>query len=297
MGLETWAVKVSEETKELVNKLIASSGFPTSKEWFETVLGIIQREQLKNNNMDFAKDLGELELHTNRINQLIINMVQRASYEKNDLIKKYETGMAVKDERLTEQKSKILGLELGLEEAAKENKEMLQSKEKAENQAKQLSAAIETHKDLIAEYKEKIIGLTDQIKDYEKCRGENLRLEKEKTQLTVTLKEKEQEIHSLNNSISWLNESHSLELERRNKENELDCERKLLAIRSEYQSKIEELNATNNSTIKGLYEQLDKTRNELEEARNVFRGKLDEITQRLKEKEEELQKANTKKLK
>lgn len=63
------AFDVSDELKAKIESIIEASGMQ-QKEWIEAVTNMWIMQEIKNGLPDFQKDISELELHTNRINEL-----------------------------------------------------------------------------------------------------------------------------------------------------------------------------------------------------------------------------------
>ncbi|MDN9012468.1 hypothetical protein [Brevibacillus laterosporus] len=60
----------------------------TDKEWIEAVtnLWVMQEAGM----LDFKKDISEIELYTNRMDEVVINMIQRSFFEKEEMHRKAE---------------------------------------------------------------------------------------------------------------------------------------------------------------------------------------------------------------
>lgn len=76
MADRTLGFKVTDDVHERARMQIEASGL-TSKEWLENALAIYKVKALQANTPEYAKDLTELELHTTRIYELVVNMIQQ----------------------------------------------------------------------------------------------------------------------------------------------------------------------------------------------------------------------------
>ncbi|MGF9826293.1 hypothetical protein ABE442_11445, partial [Brevibacillus agri] len=80
MAETTKGFKMTDELKNRINSTIEAAGM-TDKDWIEAVTNLWVMQDMKNGMPDFQKDISELELHTNRINELVMNMIQRSHYK------------------------------------------------------------------------------------------------------------------------------------------------------------------------------------------------------------------------
>lgn len=272
MADSTFGVKVSEETKEKVSRMIEASGM-TSKEWFESVLRLVEVQQLKEEAKDFSKDLSELEVHTNRINQLVANMVQRAVHEKEDVERKIEEIKASKDNVILGLQKENGLLQERLEQMKEEYQRAQDEREEAFRQRNQLQEAVESHRALMAEYKEKIDTLSGLVAEYQSAAQEGQALREENRSLQQALAQAKKEIErvtaeaqrareALENkhaeTLAQLQEKHKLELERLAERKEIEKERELLRVRAELQDKQQKMIEAYTQKIESLYEELRK---------------------------------------
>lgn len=213
MSDQTFGVKVSDEVRQKINKMVEASGMST-KEWFETLLNAYEVEALKKGEPDFRKDLSELELHTGRINQLVVNMIQRAASEKRGV----ETKL---DETISHNNAKISALEFSIDEltgaaqnSEAEKNEALKRVEDAEKQSRQLEDTVESKRLIIEEYKNKIDTLSGLVTAYQNYEKENVQLKNElqsmkdfKKELDETRLFAEQKNNELDNTKTTLEET------------------------------------------------------------------------------------------
>lgn len=291
----TFGVKVREELRDKVNAMIEASGMK-SKEWFETMISTIEMQHLKENASDFSKDLSELELHTNRINQIVANFVQRAVFEKDELTKKIDEVKVARDQVIIGYQEEVSGYKNQLKQIQKDIEAAIRAKEEAERQHAQLRETVEHNKALINEYKEKIDTLTGLVNEYKEAASENKTLteqnremaqqNKEQTVLIEQLRVKFEECQTASEAqviefnakfeelkgsleearreaISQLQEKHKMELERIEERKEVEKERALIAQRTELQDKQQALIETHAKRIEELYEENRQLRIEI----------------------------------
>jgi DNA repair exonuclease SbcCD ATPase subunit len=266
----TFGVKVSEETKEKVQQMVEVSGMK-SKEWFETLVSLYEMEQLKQGAIDFSKDLSELEIHTNRINQLVANMVTRAAHEKEAVLQQIEEIKASKDEVIqTYQKefSEVKGQIDGYKQQAVQTEKAYAE---AAKHVQQLEETNENNKALIGEYKEKIDTLSSLVNEYKEYRDQNRGLMSRIVELEQDKNERLTEVSGLTNELSRVKEKYEVNLtqaEERHKEAlerlqerlEVARERELLGVRTQYQEKLQQANEEYTAKIQLLYDEINELR-------------------------------------
>jgi len=83
---KTFGFKVTDEVYDKAKLLIETSGL-SSKEWFENALAKYEVKALQTNAPEYTRNLNELELHTTRIYELVVNMVQQSMYFKDQAVR------------------------------------------------------------------------------------------------------------------------------------------------------------------------------------------------------------------
>ncbi len=215
MSDQTFGVKVSPETKEKVAKMIEATGI-SNKEFFEQMVYVFELQLQKEKTLDFQKDISELETHTNRINQLMINLIQRATTEKTDLQQKIEQIQEERDGTVKDLEAESQHFK-ELKEEAETNLEAL------EKRNQELSQENMNQQALIEEYKGKI----DQ--------AENLDSDLQKVQAQA---------QDLKNELENQREAHrDLEMakERELNQKEIEKEKAVIAAERKSMEKIEKL--------------------------------------------------------
>lgn len=187
---KTFGVKVSEDIYNRAQKSIEKSG-DMSKVWFEKVLAIAELNELKVGSTDFTSDLTELEVHTSRIYELVVNMVNRSTHLKESATKELIEKIDSKD-------ATILTLQQELQKVTGDNKlltsdynSMVEKQEIAKNEIEQYKKNIENTQSLIQEYKDKIDTLSTLVTKYQGFEEENRVLTTENNSLIVQNRELE----------------------------------------------------------------------------------------------------------
>lgn len=86
MADKTFGFKVTDEVYEKAKLLIETSGL-SSRDWFENALAKYEVKALQTNAPEYTRNLNELELHTTRIYELVVNMVQQSMYFKDQAVR------------------------------------------------------------------------------------------------------------------------------------------------------------------------------------------------------------------
>ncbi|MCR8964130.1 hypothetical protein O0550_13090 [Brevibacillus halotolerans] len=275
MAETTKGFKMTDELKSKINSTIETSGM-TDKEWIEAVTNLWVMQDMKAGMLDFKKDISEIELHTNRINEVVINMIQRSAFEKEEIHRKAEEWKESKNLMIEECHIEISDLKKDLQAAMEEVERFKQMKDEAERLVRQMEESSENNKLLIQEYKEKNDTLTGLVNDfrqgYEESKSfkdqviqltqQNEKLQEELRKESAILQNKE-EIHK--EILRQTKERHQSELERIIEKKDVEKERELLHLRTEFQDKLQKANEESTAKIQALYERIEQIRNEHEE--------------------------------
>ena len=109
MADKTLGIKVTEEVYEKAQATIAMSGL-TAKEWFEKAVSLYEMNSIKQGSSDYTQDLTELEHHTTRIYDLVVNMIQRSIYLKDHAVKEITEKLDSKDSIISEFQMQVVQL-------------------------------------------------------------------------------------------------------------------------------------------------------------------------------------------
>lgn len=177
MADKTFGVKVSEEMYEKVREVIESSG-TSSKEWFERAIALYEMNAIKQGSSDYTQDLTELEHHTTRMYELIVNMIQRSVHLKEHAVKDVADKLESKEAIITDlqQQNQQIKQEIAMKtegiSAFEEQVKDLEGKLLA-NQT-----MLENNQALISEYKDKNDTLSGLVTKYQGYAEENQALKK-----------------------------------------------------------------------------------------------------------------------
>lgn len=168
MSDTTWSVKIPEELKEQVAKLLEESGL-TGKDFMKQLISLYQLEKAKQRIPEIAEDINELQIIINRINNIYVNMGERFENIIKAKEEEYKQILQTKDEIIHELQQAISTIkkELDTVKAEKENidnlKKLLVVKEEEISKLKESIKNIEYEKEKALFEKER--ELTQQFQE------------------------------------------------------------------------------------------------------------------------------------
>jgi DNA repair exonuclease SbcCD ATPase subunit len=276
MGAEVFSVKVSEELKDKLRRLMDASGMQ-GQGFMEQIVHVYELNSAKDLMPSAAGDVAELQALTRRTNDIFISLIERNVNLMADRENTHKGELEEKDKmialiqgRLTDTLAEVERLEDEHEKLYKKvqalQEEMTQADNRIQEQERSYRDLLASKEELIQEYRSKNDALTGVVSEYQQYKDQNrqfgTRIEILKAEIEVLQKEirkKEQSEESL-----------SAEIERRGSQQEvallkgqMEQERIALALREKHQSRIEELTRDHNGKI--------------EEYNNRVRELLDEI--------------------
>lgn len=294
MADTTISFKVEEEIREKAQNLIKASGI-TGKEWFNKVVAMAEMQSVKEGATDFASDLGELEIHTTRIYELVANMVQKSIYLKENAIETLE-------QQLEQQREITSDYQLRVKAANEERNQALEEAEASRLEQNQLleqlnevRETLETNKLLVEEYKSKNDTLNGLVTKYESYAVENEQLKEtlanERSlhqskidELTHHNNELTSKIKDLEQQLKNQNEAHENAIERLKERLEVEQEKALLQAERQHQKALVDANNAYSEKIQTLYDNMDKQRQSYEEKINELQRQLDDERKNNKKK-------------
>ncbi|RXT00991.1 hypothetical protein EIZ39_25630 [Ammoniphilus sp. CFH 90114] len=268
------AFDVSEELKRKIESTIEASGMQ-QKEWIEAVTNLWIMQDIKNGMPDYKKDISELELHTNRISEIVTHMIQRSAFEKEEVHRKAEELKEAKNQIIEECQFEISDLKKQLQIASEEVKQNREEKEEADRRLRQMEESNENNKLLIQEYKEKNDTLTSLVNQFRQGYEESKsykdqvdRLTKQAENLQGDLMKAKERFQSLEETriveLRQSEERHQVELERIIEKRNVEKERELLQLRTDFQNKLQKANEESTAKIHAFYERIEQLRKDYE---------------------------------
>ena len=291
MADRTLGFKVTDEVHERARMLIESSGL-TSKEWLENALTMYEAKALQANTPDYAKDLTELELHTTRIYELVINMIQQSVYLKDHAVKDVSDKLESKEGIITELQAKLAEMKEQVNQLTTENKQFAEQQAVLQKQVDEQKSTIDNSNLLINEYKEKNDTLSGLVTKYQGYAEENEALkatfETEKASLVQQLNEQQttstEQIRQLEQAQQQANErireleaalenaqlNYTRELEIMQERKDLEREKALVEVERTYQAKLQAQNDKYNDKVAEMHVENERIRQNYESRLEAF---------------------------
>lgn len=285
MADKTFGVKVSDETYEKAKMVIESSGM-SSKEWFDKALALYEVNAIKQGSSDYTSDLTELEHHTTRIYELIVNMMQRSVYLKDHAVKEVADKLESKESLLGELQEKLKEYKESVNQLTNINQVLEEEKDAIAKQLDELKNTIDTSNLLISEYKDKNDTLTGLVAKYQGYVNENERLkhdlEDTKENLTKQAVEAEQREDLLKRDLSAKEEElqkakqqYDNELQMAMERKDLECEKVLVDLERKHQSEVAALNTKYNDQLLESYNEIADLRKVNEQIKDKMQSEID----------------------
>ena len=293
MADKTFGVKVSEEMYEKAKLVIEASGV-SSKDWFEKAVALYEVNSIKQGSSDYTQDLTELEHHTTRMYELIVNMIQRSVYLKDHAVKDISDKLDSKEAIITDFQQQMQNLKAEVNE--KNNVVVvLQHREKElEDKLKANETMLENNQALIAEYKEKNDTLNGLVTKYQSYSEENeqLKIELDEVKATLTGRAIDAELkvdlltRNLAESGAALQKAQQehedglyMAIERK----DLEREKALVEIERQQQAQMAALNEQHNEQIRELYAEIAELRKTNEGNREKFLTEIETLKKKQKD--------------
>lgn len=264
----TKAYKVSPELKEKLERLAAESGLETQEAFIENLASLYELQQLKaGNGSGYSKQIEELEYHIRRPLDLFIGMIKTEAAERLQLSQRHEEVNADRAAAIFAQEQEIADLKKEAKAKAEELALLTKENESQIKISEQLEVAARDKGLLVDQYREKVDTLSGLLNDYKAAAEENKELLTKITVLTTLTDKQAVRVTNLEGDLVALDELrieqlHQAEekqaeaLERLTDRKEVEKERELLALRTEYQGKLEKVNEDATLKLRDLYEQI-----------------------------------------
>ena len=287
MADKTFGVKVSEEMYEKAKMVIESSGV-SSKDWFEKAVALYELNTIKQGSSDYTQDLSELEHHTTRMYELIVNMIQRSVYLKDHAVKDISDKLESKEAIIQDFQQQLFQLKEEikvktdtinyLEAVEKESKEKLKANE----------TTLENNQALIAEYKEKNDTLSGLVAKYQAYAEENEQLKidfsNEKAALVEQVNAAEAKGNALQQELTESRKTLASEQKKFEDTLQLSIERKdlerekaLVELERQQQAQLAKVNEQYNEQIQALYAEIAELRKTNDENREKYQAEIEAL--------------------
>jgi chromosome segregation ATPase len=287
---KTFGFKVTDEDFMQLEELFKESGFSSKDEWMKNLIKEETLESVKEANHEFKQPLTELQVHTSRMYELVVNMVNQSVYLRDHAVKEVSDKLEQKESIIGEYQEKTKTAIEELKQVRESMKELEQGKEELTEQLEGLRSMNANNQDLIQEYKEKIDTLSSLVNQYKGYADENEKLKAqfahEREQLQSQVKEisgqnkdQQDEMKELKQEVQSLKDNHAIELERLNEKKDFEKDKSLLELEREYQQKLLSANEEYTARFKELYEEMNALRKENEEVRKGYEQKIGQLQQ------------------
>lgn len=174
----TFAVKINRELKEQLENLFEISGFPTRKEWMESVVTFLQLNAAKEN-QHFNKEISELELHARRIIEIFAHMAQRTTFEREEEARQHDELNAAQKAANEALRAELADTKNALQSAKEDLRVAGEELESQKRQAHQFEEAMGNQSKLIAQLEKNNSDLTSIVSEYKEAADENKQLTKQ----------------------------------------------------------------------------------------------------------------------
>lgn len=275
---KVFGFKVTKEFYDRLKVLIENSG-GTAKDWIEKAANIVELQTVKIGSAEYTQDLNELEVHTQRIYELITNMIQRSIYMRDQALKEVTDKLEQKESAISEYQARLARAADDAQLADIYTKELTNANDSLLKQLDELRSSNETKDELNKEYKERIDTLSGLVNEYKGYRDEIEDIQASRAHdvkaLQEQIKQQEDELYGLKQQIQTLTADHSMEIEKLTGEKDIEREKSLAAVERQYQAKLEKANNEYAAKIIELQEKLEKANSEYSAKIIELQGKLE----------------------
>lgn len=268
----TFGVKVNEELKQKLTKIIKDSGMQ-GKDFMQNLVNIYEMENTKKSTPEIAQDIVELQYLTSRMNSIYINLAHRIDNIKNSNNEIYENQLKIQEEKILSLKEDLKCYQDKNNKLNKELELIKSSKEEMLNKISSLEDINNSNKLLIKEYNEKLYDFSQQLNDFKKISEESIKdkqyidnlknnndalkssLEKLSEENKEKLLKKDYQISSLEKNIKIIIDENKKALETMKDKLIIEKEREVLQLEKDYNLKINSIIDDYNSKIKSLLDE------------------------------------------
>lgn len=284
MADKTFGVKVSEEMYEKVREVIESSG-TSSKEWFERAIALYEMNAIKQGSSDYTQDLTELEHHTTRMYELIVNMIQRSVHLKEYAVKEVAEKLESKEAIITDLQQQTQQLKMEVETKTEGIQKFEEQVKELEEKLLANQTMLENNQALISEYKDKNDTLSGLVTKYQGYAEENEALKKsfemEKTEWRkqasaekATFEEKISELSQEKQTLSEELRVLRMDLEQVKANHERDLSHLAERKELEREKAVVEAERLHNEEVRMLYDEMAALREVHEETKEKLHAEI-----------------------
>lgn len=235
----TKSYKVSPELREKLERMYAQSGIKVQDEWLEKVISDYEMRELANGNNDYTYLLDRLDYFIGGISNVFLTFLNTEKATKMELLDKHSLDA-------TQLQEELENVRADLKKQLEENKEMSVYVEKVRKESEtkdatigQLSGLVEKSDLLSKEYLEKNQTLSDLVAKQTKAAEEGDHFAKEAREAKTEVERLDAELRDIELSIKRMEEEHKQALAITLDRKELEHEREMVRLKSEYNDNLE----------------------------------------------------------
>ena len=245
----TFGVKMPEELKKQIEDLMRDAGLRTNKDFMQSLVNSYIVEKTKESIPEVAEDLKELQIITQRTNDIYLNMGYRIENINKVSEKENKDQLSKKDSIISDLQEKIEMLNFKNSELEELNENIVNQNSEQLKRVNELTEGNINIKELNEEYKSKVDTIAGLLKQYEKY-PEQIEVTKQlltdtntkNNEFNIIIKEHDFTIDSLNKNLKTKeNDISNLKLKN---------EEELKQVRKESQKELEQLKKENQLNIK-----------------------------------------------
>lgn len=268
MGTSTWALRVSDELKEKLDRIKQESGME-GETFGQQLIALLATEDVKKQKPQLSEDLDELQILTQRVYAIFLHLCERS----DNLLTAKEDQY---NQSLTETTTKLKEAESSLAEVNQSNKELhdaynsaITERDKTQAEYDQIVDSLQTKQNLIGEYKQKIDTLSGIVDEYKGYKEENVELSSQLIDAETLLNVAKATAATRDTEIEKLKQHEADALSQANDSYDLQKEKALLAADKKHQEETAALSDTMNKKITSLQDTIssdaDKYRSIIEQ--------------------------------
>ncbi|MDQ0896332.1 hypothetical protein [Paenibacillus sp. V4I7] len=271
----TKAYKITNDLKVKLERLAEESGLETQEAFIEQLASMYELQLLKQGTgSGYAKQIDELEYHTRRNAEIFIGMINTEAAERLNLSQQHTDALANRAETIFAQEQEITEMKKEVKALADEMGRLIKENGSQAKLVEQLQESVRDKGLIVEQRGQEISTLSGIVNEYKAAADENKELKTEISRLTEVVNNQSGRIAGLETQVTTLEaisekqlteaeERHKEALERLSERKDMEKERELLAIRTEYQAKLEKEREDATGKLREQYEQRDLLREEI----------------------------------
>jgi len=240
----TWSVRMPVELREKISQLIEQTGL-SSKDLVTEMVQIYELNRAKEVLPVMEADIKELQEITKRINAIFINAVERVKTMEDSVQKEWQERLAEKERMEEKYRKQLAELQEKISVLYGEKSDLAAEKQQLESDLKTVKEMNDSLKALVKEYEAKFENLQLTIEEYRAYVEENGKL---KEDIRSLLAENERLMRELKEK-EGLEARYRVEIKNIEERANLEKERAVLAVQSDYEKKISELRSKNENRL------------------------------------------------